>query len=84
MSIAGIKNFTVTVFLLFLYGFWTHLFSGLEFLAVEAVEQEGEEEVEYHEVAHDQGGQEDGQAGLGVTLPIFSTCHIINEIKQHT
>jgi hypothetical protein len=50
---------------------WTHLFPGLEFLAVEAVEEKGEKEVEDHEVAHDQGGQEDGQAGLGVTLQIF-------------
>ncbi len=32
-----------------------YLLSGLEFLAVEAVEQEGQEEVEYHEVSHDQG-----------------------------
>ncbi len=57
---------------------WTHLFPWLEFLAVEAVEEKGEEEVEYHEVAHDQGGQEDGQAGLRVTLPILSTCYIIS------
>ncbi len=75
MSIAGIKNFPVTVLRLFLHEFLTHLFPGLEFLAVEAVEQEGEKEVEDHEVAHDQGGQEDGQAGLGVTLPILSTYY---------
>ena len=45
-----------------------HLFSGLELLAVEAVEKQGQEEIEHHEVPHDEGGQEDGQAGLGHAL----------------
>lgn len=42
----------------------SNLFPILQLLAVEAVEQQGEEEVEYHEVAHDQRGQEDKEAGL--------------------
>jgi len=36
-----------------------HLFSGFELLAVEAVEQQGQEQVEHHEVADYQGRKED-------------------------
>ena len=45
-----------------------YLFARLELFAVEAVEEEGEEEVEHHEVPHDEGGQEYGQARLGDAL----------------
>ena len=48
--------------------FASYLFPRLELLAVEAVEEEGEEEVEHHEVTHDEGGQEYGEAGLGHPL----------------
>ena len=45
-----------------------YLFSGLQLFAVEAVEQQGQEEIEDHEVADHQGRQEDGQAGFGDSL----------------
>ena len=45
-----------------------YLLSGFEFLTVEAVEQESQEEVENHEITHDQGRQENGQARLSNTL----------------
>jgi hypothetical protein len=46
----------------------SYLLPGLELLAVEAVEQEGEEEVEHHEVSHDERREEDGEARLGHAL----------------
>lgn len=36
-----------------------YLFPGLEFFTVEAVEQQGKEQVEDHEVANHQGWEED-------------------------
>ena len=45
-----------------------YLFSGLQLFAVEAVEQQGQEEIEDHEVADHQGRQEDGQARFGDSL----------------
>lgn len=47
----------------------THLLLRFELLRVEAVEQQGQEQVKDHEVAHDQRGQEDGEAG---GCPVFA------------
>ena len=60
MNVAFILFFLLHV----LNQFHTDLLSGLELFAVEAVEEEGKEEVENHEVTHDEGGQEDCKAGL--------------------
>ena len=42
----------------------SYLLSRFEFLATETVEQQSQEEIEYQEVAHDEGRQEDGEANL--------------------
>ena len=42
----------------------SHLFPGAQLLAVEAVEQQGQEQVQHEEVPHDQRRQEDSKAHL--------------------
>lgn len=51
---------------------WAYLFFVLELLRIKTVEQQGQEEVEDHEVAHDQSRQEDEEAGL-CTRHFFGT-----------
>lgn len=36
----------------------------LKFLTVEAIEQQGKEEIEHHEIAHNKRGQEDEETAL--------------------
>jgi hypothetical protein len=60
-----------------------HLFPLFQFVAIEAVEEEGEEEVEHHEVPDHQGGDENGKArflralGTNVSLGIHQLCNNI-------
>jgi hypothetical protein len=45
-----------------------YLFSGLEFFAIETVEQQSQEEIENHEVTDDKCRQENGKARFGNPL----------------
>lgn len=49
-----------------------YLLLRLELLRVETVEQQGQEQVQNHEVAHDERGQEDGKAGGRAILTLSS------------